>query len=263
MIATYEYVQLFEYMQLCIDLVGNSRGWIVQKMTKESRLVMLQTNNNSKPVQGQERDPPLQPRSSALRGCSACPGIQPQFNLLDQPQQCGIDPKNVAMWQGKHLRHQGVEGLAVGNGPHPICKEWHWVKDFQGKQLMSIVLLLKKNSMKRQGKIVPEDITVLIAIPTPGPDRAKRGSSTSSMYLWWQSLCFCTGTDAWKSYQPKLLQKWHTARVRNGTIKKDVRHIFRSSLFFAFLGQTWAQNLCPWHWRLWNIAGFLQSQIRI
>ena len=120
-----------------------------------------------------------------------------------------------------------------------------------------------KNSMKRQDKIVPEDMMVLIAIPTPRPDRAKRGSSTSSMYLWWQSLCFCTGTDGWKSYQPKLLQKWHTARVRNGTIKKDVRHMFRSSLFFAFLGQTWAQNLCPWHWRLWNIAGFLQSQIRI
>ena len=106
---------------------------------------MLQTNNNSKPVQGQERDPPLQPRSSALRGCSACPGIQPQFNLLDRPQQCGIDPKKLTMWQGNHLWHQGVEGLAVGNGPHPICKEWHWVKDFfQAKQFMSFVLLLKK-----------------------------------------------------------------------------------------------------------------------
>ena len=37
--------------------------------------------------------------------------------------------------------------------------------------------------MKRQDKIVPEDMMVLIAIPTPRPDRAKRGSSTSSMYL--------------------------------------------------------------------------------
>ena len=117
--------------------------------------------------------------------------------------------------------------------------------------------------MKRQDKIVPEDMMVLIAIPTPRPDRAKRGSSTSSMYLWWQSLCFCTGTDGWKSYQPKLLQKWHMARVRNGTLKKDLRHVFRSSLFFTFLGQTWAENLGPWHWRLWNIAGFLQSRIRI
>ena len=144
---------------------------------------MLQTNNNSKPVQGQERDPPLQPRSSALRGCSACPGIRLQFNLLDRPQQCGIDPKKLTMWQGKHLRHQGVEGLAVRNGPHPICKEWHWVKDFQGRQLMSFVLLLKKNRTTRQDKIVPEDMMVLIAIPTPRPDRAKRGSSTNSMYL--------------------------------------------------------------------------------
>ena len=135
-------------------------------------------------MQGQERDPPLQQRSSALRGCSACPGIQPQLNLLDWSQQCGIDPKNVTMWKVNHLWHQGIEGLAVSNGPHPVGKEWHWVKDFQGKQFMSFVLLLKeKNRTTRQDKIEPEDMMVLIAIPTPRPDRAKRGSSTSSMYL--------------------------------------------------------------------------------
>ena len=214
----------------------------------------------SKPVQGQERDPPLQPRSSALRGCSACPGIQPQFNLLDRPQQCGIDPKKLTMWQGNHLWHQGVEGLAVGNGPHPICKEWHWVKDFQGKQLKSFVLLLKWRDKTR---LYLRTWWCWLLSQPQDQIAQKEEARLAACTLWWQSLCFCTGTDGWKSYQPKLLQKWHTARVRNGTIKKDVRHIFRSSLFFAFLGHTWAQNLCPWHWRLWNIAGFLQSQIRI
>ena len=151
MIATYEYVQLFEHVQLCIDLVGNSRGWILHCKTwqKNQGGQCCKKNKKLKPAQGQERDPPLQPRSSALRGCSACPGIQLQFNLLDRLQPCGIDPKNVTRWQVNHLWHQGIEGLAVSNGPHPVGKEWHWVKDFQGKQFMSFVLLLKKKIVWR------------------------------------------------------------------------------------------------------------------
>ena len=91
----------------------------------------------------------------------------------------------------------------------------------------------------------------------------KEEAQLAACTFWWQNLYFCIWTDAGKSYQPKLLQKWQTARVRNGTLKKDVRYIFRSSLFFSFLGQTWAENLGPWHWRLRNIAVFLQSKIRI
>ena len=57
---------------------------------------------------------------------------------------------------------------------------------FQGDQLetvfVSCVVTEKKLNDDRR-KILPEDMMVLIAIPTPRPDRAKRGSSTSSMYL--------------------------------------------------------------------------------
>ena len=105
------------------------------------------------------------------------------------------------MWQGKHLRHQGVEGLAVGNGPHPICKEWHWVKDFQGRQFMSFVLLLKKK---------PDDETRLYLrtwwcwlLSQPQDQIAqKEEARLTACTFWWQNLYFWIWTDAWKSYKP-------------------------------------------------------------
>ena len=85
------------------------------------------------------------------------------------------------------------------------------------------------------------------------------------------TACTCDGKASVSALE--LMGENHTSQscCRNGKRrgsetalwKKDLRHVFRSSLFFTFLGRTWAQNLCPWHWRLWNIAGFLQSQIRI
>ena len=54
---------------------------------------------------------------------------------------------------------------------------------FSSEAVYVFCVVTEKNSVTRQDKIVPEDMMVLIAIPTPRPDRAKRGSSTSSMYL--------------------------------------------------------------------------------
>ena len=110
MIATYEFIQLFEYMQLCIyeymqlciELVGNSRGWIVHykkwQKNQNSQCCKKETNQNQCKGRSEARhsNRDLPPREGAQLALG--------FNLSSI---CWIDFNHVGliprMWQGDKL----------------------------------------------------------------------------------------------------------------------------------------------------------------
>ena len=110
----------------------------------------------------------------------------------------------------------------------------------------------------------PEDIRVLIPIPTPRPERAKRGSSTSSMYL--EQIFYKCPKLAYAQVRKTSLTSQHCCRSgrRQGWGTGLRKYSFQyfdlkkyphpSSL--KGLGwnistfQTWTENLSPGHRRL-------------
>ena len=149
------------------------------------------------------QDQPLQQRSSCSPGCSASPENPKlwfcifKFSFFFFFRSSFVTTSQLFTWVlsvfqlQPHLGHQGVEGLAVGDRPHPVGKEWHWAKYiyygeisvWEDNQISSNLLSWYYDIIWKQRIAEPEDIRVLISIPTPRPERANRGSSTRSMYL--------------------------------------------------------------------------------